>query len=233
MIRVIDAGSRGTTQLNWLDSKHTFSFGEYYNPSMMGFGPLRVINEDVVAPGGGFGSHPHRDMEIITYVCKGALQHRDSMGTGEVITAGEIQHMSAGNGVVHSEFNASSTDPVHFYQIWIMPNEKGIRPSYSQKKVEWKNNDWTVLASPKQSEEAALKINQNVELLSARIDEGKTLMYSPKRGNAWLQIARGQARIGDKLVRAGDGVAVQDEKSISISADTTVEVLLFDLPNAS
>ena len=127
MITVIDGRSRGTTRLDWLDSKHTFSFGDYYNPAMMGFGPLRVINEDVVEPGKGFGSHQHSDMEIITYVCEGSLQHRDSMGTRGVISAGEVQHMSAGSGVMRSEFNQSSTDPVHFYQIWIMPDEKGIR----------------------------------------------------------------------------------------------------------
>jgi quercetin 2,3-dioxygenase len=187
MMQVIDSNTRGATKLNWLDSKHTFSFGEYYNPGMMGFGPLRVINEDVVEPGQGFGSHPHRDMEIITYVCEGALQHRDSMGAGEVIGAGEVQHMSAGSGVIHSEFNASENAPVHFYQIWIVPAQKGIKPSYSQKKVEWKNNEWTVLAGP-ESTNGAMKINQDVELLAARVTEGSTLQYTPKRGSAWLPL---------------------------------------------
>lgn len=233
MIKVIDANSRGKTQLVWLDSKHTFSFGDYHNPRMMGFGPLRVINEDVVEPGQGFGSHPHRDMEIITYVCEGALQHRDSMGSGEVITAGEVQHMSAGSGVIHSEFNASPDASVHFYQIWIFPQERSLQPSYSQKRIEWKQNDWTVLAAPKnESNGGVLKINQDVELLGARIDEGRTLTYSPKRGSVWVQVARGQARIGEQLVEPGDGVAVQDESSISITAVTPVEVLLFDLPKA-
>src|SRR5207248_762668 len=148
-----------------------------------------------------------------------------------VITAGEVQHMSAGSGVIHSEFNASSNEPVHFYQIWIVPQEKGIQPSYSQKRLELKSNEWTLVAAPRsQADGTALKINQDVELLGARIDEGKTLSYSPKRGSAWLQVARGQARIGDKLLAPGDGVAVQDEASISIAAATELEVLLFDLP---
>ncbi len=234
MITVIDGNTRGTTHLDWLDSKHTFSFGDYYNPRMMGFGPLRVINEDVVEPGEGFGSHPHRDMEIITYVCEGSLKHQDSMGTGEVITAGEVQHMSAGRGVIHSEFNASSNKPVHFYQIWIIPEQTGIQPSYSQKKVEWESNEWTLLAAPKdQSSGTALKINQNVELLSARLDAGKTLTYSPKRGSAWLQVASGQLRIGDLSAKAGDGVAVQNEASFSITSESGADVLLFDLPVAS
>jgi quercetin 2,3-dioxygenase len=230
MIRVIDGNSRGATRLGWLDSKHTFSFGEYYNPEMMGFGPLRVINEDVVEPGQGFGSHPHRDMEIITYVCDGSLQHKDSMGTGEIITAGEVQHMSAGRGVIHSEFNASSTTPVHFYQIWIIPDKKGVTPVYSQKRIDWQRNTWIALAGPKHSHDVALQINQDVEIFAARIDAHKTLQFSPARSKVWVQIASGQARINDKLLTAGDGAAVQDEKSIPITAESDVEVLVFDLP---
>lgn len=234
MITVIKGETRGTTQLDWLDSKHTFSFADYYNPSMMRFGPLRVINEDWIAPGQGFGAHPHRDMEIITYICEGALQHRDSMGSGEVITAGEVQHMTAGSGVVHSEFNASPTTPVHLFQIWIMPREKNLRPGYAQQKVEWRQNAWTLLAAPSGTpDKAPLKIHQDVELYGGRIDGGQTLRYFGKRGGMWLQIARGEARIGEQIVTAGDGIAISEEASVEIVALQDTEVLLFDVPIGS
>lgn len=233
MITVVKSETRGATQLDWLDSKHTFSFADYYNPSMMRFGPLRVINEDIIAPGQGFGAHPHRDMEIITYICEGALEHRDSMGSGEVITAGEVQHMTAGSGVIHSEFNASPTAPVHLFQIWIMPRDKNLQPGYSQQKVEWMRNAWTLLAAPDHSVDSApLKIHQDVDLYGARIDAGRTLAFQSKRGGLWVQIARGEARVGEQIVTAGDGIAVRDEAVLYLLATTEAEVLLFDVPLA-
>ncbi len=207
MIRVRKASERGSSNLDWLDSKHSFSFADYYDPEHMGFGPLRVINEDVIDPGKGFGSHPHRDMEIITYIIEGALEHKDSMGTGQVIRKGELQRMSAGTGVVHSEFNHSSTEPVHLLQIWIRPEKSGIQPGYEQKQIELGDNSWKILAGPEVSE-TSLRIHQNVLLLGARLDIGNTLAVPSQ---CWLQMIKGCAGIADAEIQSGDGVAVSNE----------------------
>ena len=206
MITVRSSAERGESKLNWLDSKHTFSFADYYDPSHMHFGPLRVINEDFIAPGGGFGSHPHRDMEIITYVVAGALEHRDSMGHGEVINAGEVQRMSAGTGVIHSEFNHSKSTPVHLLQIWIMPEQKGITPGYEQQMLDMKPNEWVCVAGKNNG--AALKIHQDVELLAARISADEKLEYVPQRGGCWLQIVRGSVQVNGQTLKQGDRKSV-------------------------
>ena len=225
MIRVRKASERGSSNLDWLDSKHSFSFADYYDPEHMGFGPLRVINEDMIDPGKGFGSHPHRDMEIITYIIDGALEHKDSMGTGEVIRKGELQRMSAGTGVVHSEFNHSSTEPVHLLQIWIRPEKSGIQPGYEQKQIELGDNTWTVLAGPEQTE-SSLQIHQNVVLLGARIDAGHALAVPSE---CWLQMIKGCAQIGKLEIQSGDGVAVSSESGLHLAATEITEVLAFDM----
>ncbi|MBX9879038.1 MAG: pirin family protein [Candidatus Obscuribacterales bacterium] len=225
MIRVRKASERGSSNSDWLDSKHSFSFAEYYDPEHMGFGPLRVINEDVIDPGKGFGSHPHRDMEIITYIIEGALEHKDSMGTCEVIRKGELQRMSAGTGVVHSEFNHSASEPVHLLQIWIRPEKSGIQPGYEQKQIELGKNSWKILAGPEVSE-SSLCIHQNVVLLGSSIDAGQSLAVPL---HCWLQVVKGHARIGDLEIQYGDGVAVSNESELSLTALELTEVLLFDM----
>jgi len=231
MITIRLAGERGKTALDWLDSRHTFSFADYYDDEFMSFGPLRVINEDVVAPGKGFGTHPHKDMEIITYVVEGALEHRDSLGTGEVIHAGEVQRMSAGNGITHSEFNHSKTDPVHLLQIWIVPERRGIPTGYEQKKLDLIPNQWQIVADPEGS--GALSVHQDVTLLAARIESKQKLSYSPTRGAAWLQVVKGSITIGDINAKAGDGLAIVNEPGLEIVANADSEVLLFDIPKAA
>lgn len=225
MIRVRKASERGASNLDWLDSKHSFSFADYYDPDHMGFGPLRVINEDVIDPGKGFGSHPHRDMEIITYIIEGALEHKDSMGTGEVIRKGELQRMSAGTGVVHSEFNHSSTEPVHLLQIWIRPEKSGIQPGYEQKQIALGDNTWKVLAGPEVAE-SSLRIHQNVLLLGARIGAGQALSVPSE---CWIQVIKGRAQIGELEIQSGDGVAVSNELGLKLTAAEETEVLAFNM----
>jgi hypothetical protein len=225
---------RGRAQWGWLDSHHTFSFANYYDPQHMGFGPLRVINEDRVAPGRGFARHPHRDMEIISYVLDGALEHEDSMGHGSVIRPGEIQYMSAGTGVVHSEYNASETDPVHFLQIWIVPDRRGSEPGYAQKQIEEsaRENAWMTLASP-DGRDGSIVIKQDVRLLSSKLAEGSELSCraEPKRG-LWLHVARGEVEVSTaerrERLKAGDALALVDE-ALSLQAVVDAELLLFDL----
>lgn len=230
MITVRSADSRGTTKLDWLDSRHSFSFAEYYDPVHMGFGPLRVINEDVVAPGQGFGPHPHKDMEIITYVLEGALEHRDSMGHGQVINAGEVQRMTAGKGVVHSEFNHSTTDPVHFLQIWITPSQKSLPPGYEQKPLEFATNEWCEVAGS--GDGAALQVHQDLRLLAARVSAGKSLAYKTEHGSAWVQVVRGMVNVNGRTLGHGDGASITEGENIALAAVSDAEVLLFDLrPN--
>jgi len=230
MIHVRHAEDRGHANHGWLDTWHTFSFADYHDPAFMGFSALRVINEDRVAPGQGFGTHPHRDMEIVTYILSGALQHKDSMGTGSVIKPGEIQRMSAGTGVTHSEFNASKTEPVHLLQIWLMPDKKGIEPSYEQKTLP-PNGALTVIASPEGSKDA-VKIQQDARILAARLKKGTSTTHRLRsQRKAWVQVARGSVLMNGKTLHAGDGAAIAEEEMISLSApDEAAEALVFDLP---
>jgi len=228
MITVRLASERGKTALDWLHSQHTFSFADYYDDKHMNFGPLRVINEDVIAPGKGFDAHSHSDMEIITYVIYGAVEHKDSLGTGAVIHKGEIQRMSAGTGVTHSEFNHSKTDPLHLLQIWIIPERRGLPASYEQKKLNFIPNQWQVVADHADTN-GALKIHQNVTLLAATIKNKQKLSYSPRKGTAWLQVVRGSITIGNIKAKAGDGLAIVSEPNFDILANTDSEVLLFDI----
>lgn len=232
MISLRSANDRGQVKTDWLDGRHTFSFGHYYDPAHMGFGPLRVINEDIIAPGGGFPTHAHANMEILTVILEGALQHRDSLGTGSVIRPGEVQRMSAGSGIQHSEFNATNTDPVHLLQIWIQPDRLNIPPSYEQKTFseEIRRNRLCLIAAP-DGRDGALTLQQNARVYSATISANECIEYSlePHR-QVWMQIARGTVEINGQLASAGDGVAVTDEASVKITATSPAEILLFDLP---
>jgi len=219
---------RGRTHLDWLLSRHTFSFGEYMDPEQMGFRALRVINEDRVAPGGGFPTHPHRDMEILTYVLEGALAHRDSLGHFAVARAGELQRMTAGTGVTHSEYNHSEEKPVHFLQIWILPERKGLAPSYEQRALGRRRG--FALAVSRDGREGSLKIHQDAELHIAELeaDEEAAFPLPPDR-HAWVQVARGEAAIEGHALVAGDGLAASGEERIVARAGTMATLLLFDL----
>ena len=231
MIRVRPAEERGKTQIGWLDSRHTFSFGDYHDPQNMGFSHLRVINEDRVRPGAGFPTHSHRDMEIITYVLEGALAHKDSTGTSSVIRVGDVQRMSAGTGISHSEYNASQTEPVHFLQIWIVPNETGLQPGYEQRSLNLeKNSSKWVLIAARDGREGAVKVHQDVELYLAAISAGQQLNYRLKPGRqAWLQVTRGATTINGMLLGAGDGASVSEEQTLEVKAVQVAELLLFNL----
>ena len=231
MITLRKSDDRGATRIDWLDSKHSFSFGEYYDPQNMGFGPLRVINEDVIAGGGGFRPHPHRDMEIITYILSGALQHKDSLGTGSVIRPGEIQKMSAGSGIVHSEFNASRERECHLLQIWIEPSKEGIAPAYEQKAIdpEAVKNHFSRIAAP-DPRDNEVKLVQDAEIWAAKFDAGVEAVHQLEKGRrAWLQVASGTVELGDHRLKAGDAAAITDEDRILVRAHAPSEVLLFDL----
>jgi len=225
------AEERGRADFGWLDSRHTFSFGEYYDPRYMGFRALRVINEDRVRPGYGFPTHPHRDMEILSYVLEGALAHKDSMGTGSVIEPGDVQRMSAGTGVLHSEMNPSKTEPVHFLQIWLLPERRGIEPGYEQKRFEAadKQGRLRLVAAPG-GRDGAVAIHQDVNLYAGCLDSGQgtTLELQPGR-HAWVQVARGAVTLNGQALNQGDGAAVSDEPSLALAATDVAEVLVFDL----
>ena len=230
-IKVRASKERGHADHGWLDTYHTFSFADYYDPSQMGFRTLRVINEDRVAPGRGFDTHPHRDMEIITIVLAGALAHKDSMGTSSVIRPGEVQRMSAGTGVKHSEFNHSAQEPVHLYQIWILPSQKGSTPSYEQKSfpVAEKKNNLRLVAS-QDGREGSVTVHQDVTLYDCALDKGKEVTHQLKKGRgAWVQVKNGQIKINDVLLKEGDGAAVEDEPLLRFAAQKGSEFLLFDL----
>lgn len=227
MILVRKANDRGLTQTEWLESYHSFSFGEYYDPKHMGFGPMRVLNEDRVQPGKGFGTHGHQEMEIISYVIEGALAHKDSMGTGSIIKPGEIQRMSAGTGVMHSEFNHSQQGQVHFLQIWILPKQKGIMPSYEQKKLPQSKNKLLLIGSPKGGENSII-IHQDVSLYAAFLDPKIQLKYDFEGTKGWLQMVKGEIEINGHTLRDGDGVALENEKQIHINCLEKAEFLLFD-----
>ncbi|MBK8210291.1 MAG: pirin family protein [Rhodospirillales bacterium] len=233
MIQIVDGGDRGATRMTWLDSRHSFSFGDFFDPTRMGFGPLRVINEDRVAPGGGFPTHGHRDMEILTWVLDGALAHRDSLGSGAVIRPGELQAMRAGTGIRHSEFNASAEEPVHFLQIWIVPERQGLSPGYVQKAFEPAELDGRLqLLVSQDGRDGSLSIAQDTDLWAGRTgDNGGVLWHRPGAGRrAWLQVARGAVRLGETPLQAGDAAIIEAEEEIRIDARAAAEVLLFDLP---
>jgi redox-sensitive bicupin YhaK (pirin superfamily) len=232
VIQVRKAGERGHARHGWLESYHTFSFADYYDPRFMGFRALRVINEDRVQPGQGFGTHSHQDMEIISYVLDGSLEHRDSMGTGSVIRPHEFQRMSAGSGVSHSEFNASASDLVHFLQIWILPARKGIAPSYEQRlfPVEEKMNRLRRVVAP-DGADGALTIHQDASVYVTTLDAGAVVRHAvPPGRHAWIQVARGTVVAGGVSLRAGDGAAVSEEREVALSAEgERAEALVFDL----
>ncbi len=231
MIQVRKAKERGHANHGWLDTYHTFSFSSYQDPQHMRFRSLRVMNEDVVAPGQGFGTHPHNDMEIVTYVLEGALEHRDSMGNGEILRPGEFQRMTAGTGITHSEFNPSECEPVHLYQIWLLPERKGIEPSYEQKRFpdEGRHNQLRLVAS-KEAENGSLKIHQDARIYLSKIDAESEVAYELLPGrHAWLQVLRGTVSLNGVDLGTSDGVAVSDEKSLTIRAAADAEIMLFDL----
>ena len=231
MINIRAAAERGRTQTDWLDSRHTFSFNRYYDARYTGFRDLLVINEDSVAPAKGFGTHSHRDMEIISYVVSGELQHRDSIGTSSVIRPGEVQRMSAGTGVSHSEFNPSADAPTHFLQIWIMPERKGLPPGYEQRAFtkEERRGLLRLVASP-DGLEGSVTVRQDVRLYNALLDAGGEVSHRLAEGrHAWLQVVKGSVRLNDATLSASDGAAVSDEPVLNIRAGEDSEILLFDL----
>jgi redox-sensitive bicupin YhaK (pirin superfamily) len=232
MITIRRAGERGRSQLDWLHSRHTFSFSNYYDPDNMGYSVLRVINEDRIAPAAGFGSHSHRDMEIISYVLDGGLEHKDSLGNGSVIRPGEVQRMSAGTGITHSEYNASKLEPAHFLQIWILPAVTGIAPSYEQRRFDDSNDSgrWRLLVSP-DGREGSLTLNQNALMYMARLKRGEARHHALAADRqTLLHVARGEAVLSGHRIVAGDSAMINDEQAINLSTDESTEVLMFDLP---
>lgn len=232
MITVRPANERGAANLGWLDTRHTFSFGNYNDPSHMGFASLRVINEDKVAPGQGFATHGHRDMEIVTYVLAGALEHKDSIGNGSIIQPGDVQRMSAGTGILHSEYNASEVDPVHLLQIWILPEAQGIAPGYEQTHFAPTEKQGKLrLVGSRDGRDGSVTIHQDVNLYTATLGIAESVSYSLEPGRvAWIQVARGETEVNGQALAAGDGAAVRDLTDLTVAgtaADT--EVLLFDL----
>jgi hypothetical protein len=231
MITIRRGSERGHFNHGWLDTYHTFAFGDYFDPQHVQFGPLRVMNEDRVAPGQGFGMHGHRDMEIVTYVLSGALAHRDSLGNGEILRPGELQRMTAGTGIRHSEYNPSDDQPVHLYQIWLLPERTGLEPSYEQKAfaAEGRQGAWQLVASP-DAADGSLKIHQDARLYLAELTAGQQLDKAiDKSRQVWLQVLRGEVEVGGERLQAGDAVAVTGESNIAITASTGAETLLFDL----
>jgi quercetin 2,3-dioxygenase len=231
MITVRLSNDRGHLDHGWLDTYHTFSFGSYYDPEQTHFRALRVMNEDRVAAGHGFPTHPHRDMEIVTYVLEGALEHRDSMGNGEVLRPGEFQRMTAGTGITHSEFNPSPSEPVHLYQIWLFPDRQGHVPSYEQKRFDaaGRANRFQLVASP-DAADGSLRIHQDAWIHLATLEAGRELSAEIAAGrHAWLQVLRGAVTLNGAELQAGDGAAVSDERALAVAADSAAEVMLFDL----
>jgi hypothetical protein len=231
MITIRPRDQRGIAKTGWLDSKHTFSFGHYHDPSQMGFRALRVINEDRVIPGAGFPTHGHRDMEIISYVLDGALAHKDSTGTAETIRPGEVQRMTAGTGVRHSEFNASDKDAVHFLQIWVLPEEEGLAPGYEQRAFsDAEKRGRLRLVASRDGRQGSVTVHQDVDLYATLLGADDKVAYDLKPGrHAWVQVARGQARLNGELLKEGDGAAITKVERIELEGATDAEVLLFDL----
>ena len=231
MFAIRHASERAHANHGWLDSYHTFSFASYYDPEHMGFSDLRVINDDTVSPGGGFAAHGHRDMEIVSYVLEGTLEHKDSMGNGSVIRPGDVQRMSAGTGVRHSEFNHSKTDPVHFLQIWVLPEQTGLKPSYEQKAFsdEEKRGRLRLIGS-RDGRDGSMTIHQDVDLYATRLNEGERVSHAleaSRRG--WIHVARGNVILNGRRLQAGDGVALAGPETLSLTGASQAEVLLFDM----
>jgi redox-sensitive bicupin YhaK (pirin superfamily) len=231
MLAIRKAHERGHADHGWLNTYHTFSFSSYQDPQHMRFRSLRVMNEDWIAAGQGFGTHPHRDMEIVTYVLSGALEHRDSMGNGEVLRPGEFQRMSAGTGITHSEFNPSPSEPTHLYQIWLLPERSGIEPSYEQKRFAETNrtNQWQLVAS-REGADGSLRIHQDVRIYLATLSSSEALTFHlPENRHAWLQVLRGNIELLSHSLSAGDGVAISEETALTVRSVENAEVMLFDL----
>ena len=230
MIKIRKANERGHAEHGWLDTYHTFSFANYHDPQWMGFRSLRVINDDLVMPGQGFGTHPHRDMEIITYILSGALEHKDSMGNGRVIRAGEVQYMSAGSGVQHSEFNPSQDEAVHLLQIWIQPDEKGAKPRYAEKSLKDAAPGALNLMTSKTGRDGSIAIRQDADLWLGKLDGGQRVTHklAPGRG-AWVHVAEGEVSLNGRQLSGGDAVAVTGESVLELGATKPAQVLLFDL----
>jgi redox-sensitive bicupin YhaK (pirin superfamily) len=231
MFNIRHSEDRGLANLGWLNSRHTFSFGHYYDPRFMGFGPLRVINEDRVKPGQGFDTHGHRDMEIISYVLSGALEHKDSMGNGSVIRPGDVQRMSAGTGVRHSEFNPSDSETVHFLQIWVLPEQEGSEPGYEQKAFpDGEKRGRLRLVGSRDGREGSVTIHQDVDLYATVLDEGDSVSHGLSAGRkAWVHVARGNAELNGQSLVAGDGVAIEGAQDIVLRGAWEAEILLFDM----
>jgi redox-sensitive bicupin YhaK (pirin superfamily) len=230
MVSIRRADERGRTNWDWLDSRHSFSFGEYYDTAHMGHRTLRVINDDRVLPGAGFGAHPHLDMEILSYVLDGALEHRDSMGNGSVIRPGQIQHMRAGTGVVHSEYNPSATDPTHFLQIWIVPGRRGQTPTYGERTFDrdLAAREFVLLAS-RDGRDSSVALNQDVDLWVTRLDGDAARSFDVRPGrSAWVHVARGSVVVNGRVLTDGDAAGISDEV-ITLTNGERAEVLVFDL----
>ncbi|HAM73959.1 MAG TPA: quercetin 2,3-dioxygenase [Verrucomicrobiales bacterium] len=230
MTTIRKSADRGHASHGWLESHHTFSFADYYDPRWMGFRVLRVINDDVVMPGMGFGTHPHRDMEIVTYVLSGALEHKDSMGNGRVIRAGDVQYMAAGTGVEHSEFNPSRTEPVHLLQIWIRPDALGVAPRYAEKSFAQAPAGRLHLVTSKSGREGSIAIHQDAELWLAKLAPRDRVVHELAPGrHAWIHVAEGNVRLGDLELAVGDGLSVHGPTSLAFEGASAAQVLLFDL----
>ena len=230
MITLRKAEERGHASFDWLNTWYTFWFADYHDDRYMGFRALRVINDDTIAGGGGFGTHPHRDMEIITYVLSGALEHKDSMGNGRVIRPGEFQYMAAGTGVAHSEFNPSPTEPVHLLQIWILPDRKGAKPTYAEKSFAQAPPGKFYLAASKSGRDGSIPINQDVDVLVGKLGVRDRIRHALKPGrHAWLQVAEGEMELNGLSLKAGDGAAVSDENKLILETTGPAQVILFDL----
>ena len=223
--------ARGKANFGWLDSRHSFSFGQYFDPAHMGFGPLRVINEDRVKPGQGFGTHGHKDMEILSFVLDGALEHKDNMGNGSIIRPGDLQRMTAGTGVLHSEYNASQSEDVHFLQIWIVPEAQGLTPGYEQLSfpLEERRNQLRLIGS-RDGRDGSVTVHQDVNLYTGVIDAGESVSFKARENRGiWVQVTRGSLTLGETELVAGDGVALEGAQDISLTALEDAEVLLFDM----
>lgn len=230
MIKLHERDIRGRTKTGWLDSYHTYSFGNFRDPKRMGFRSLRVMNDDYVIPGAGFGTHPHSDMEIVTIILDGALEHKDSLGTGSIIRPGEIQRMSAGTGIEHSEFNPSNVDPVHLLQIWLRPESRGMAPSYEQIKVPTENTGGFTLVGDRKGTDGVITIHQDVKMLLANVSAGQKAVYTlPSGRGAFLQITKGQMTLNGETLKEGDGVEIEDIPTIELLAEVNSQALLIDM----
>jgi quercetin 2,3-dioxygenase len=230
MMKIRRANERGHAEHGWLDTYHSFSFADYYDPQWMGFRSLRVINDDLVMPGQGFGTHPHRDMEIITYMLSGAIAHKDSMGNGRTIRAGEVQYMAAGSGVMHSEFNPSKDEAAHLLQIWIQPDHKGAPPHYAEKSLADQPDGALRLITSKTGRDGSIAINQDADMWLGKLDTGAKVTHTLAKGrHAWVHIAEGEVTLNGQTLYGGDAAAISDETPLGLAAVKPSQVLLFDM----